>query len=157
MRSFQTACVLLPQIAPLGTETQAIADLVTHTSLEIDTTHLQEKRVSLVAIEAVVLGVPGNLLWWVELAVARTATSPLFWSAINGGGGALDGAAWAAPTAPLAPNVIVGTGVHLARHNDFIAWTAHSQFARVVVQTPVAAALPAAFWAVQVLFEGVGT
>lgn len=154
MRTFQIPVIILPHVAPLGTEPQAIEDAFTHTSLEIDTSSLQEKRVALVAIEAVVAGVPGNLLWWVELAVARTTTSPLYWSAIGGGGGALDGAAWAALTAPLAANVIVGTGVPLARHNDFISWTAYSRFARVVVQTPVPAA--AAAWGVQVVLEGVG-
>ena len=152
MRAYQTPVIILPHVAPLGTETEAIADAVTHVSLEVDTAFFQEKRVSLVAIEGVLAGAAGNLLWWVELAVARTTTSPLYWVAIGGGGGALAGSA-GLPVATT-PNVLVGTGVNGARQNDQIFWTAHAQYARVVVQTPVPAAFAA--WGVQALFEGLG-
>ena len=64
----------------------------------------------------------------------------------KGGGGG--------PVVPTVPNVLVGTGVDGASQNDMIAWTMHSEFARIVVRTPVNAGLPDDFWQVQAIFSG---
>lgn len=144
MPALQVPSLVLPRVWSLGTETEIIADLVEHTSLEFAVDHLRDKTVRLLATEVVAVGVPGNLLVWVELSPVLSTTSGLYWAAIGGGGGAL---------APLAPTVEVATGVNGTVHTILLPWGIHSAFARVVVQTPVAAALPTAFWAVQVLIE----
>ena len=141
--------IVLPY--PLGTEWELIADLLEHSSdldalgrgsggVPVD--YLQEKCVTIMAAEVVGAGVPGNLLWWVELSPYPSTVTTAYWAAIGGGGGTQP---------PTVPNVIVAAGVHGTVHTDFIAWEVHSAYMRVVVQTPVAAALPNAFWAVQVL------
>lgn len=143
----QVPSIILPGVWSVGTETETVADLLEHTSIELDVEELQEKCVQIVATEAVAAGVPGNLWAWIELSPYVTTTSGSYWAAIGGGGGAL------APTAPL---IIVGTGVNLTPHSFFLPWVAHSLFARLVIQTPVAAGLPGAFWVVQAIFSGKG-
>jgi hypothetical protein len=103
--------------------------------------------VQIVATEAVAAGVPGNLWAWIELSPYATPTSAAYWAAIGGGGGVI------VPTAPI---IIVATGVHATAHSFFLPWVVHSCFARLVIQTPVAAALPGAFWVVQAIFSGKG-
>lgn len=139
----QRPSIVLPTIAPIGTESETVSDIAEHTSIDIPVKHLIRKVVHIVATEAVVIGPPGNLWVWVELSPVPSTISTAYWSAIGGGGGVL---------APLAPHIEVGTGVTLTVHTFTLAWTIHSQYARVVVQTPVISAT--AFWGVQVLIEG---
>jgi len=148
--TIQVPSIILPTVAPLGTETEAIDDLVEHTSLEFLVENLQEKTIHILATEAVAFGVPGNLLCWVELSpypstIFAGPPGVGYWSAIGGGGGVL---------VPLTPIIEVATGVNLTAHTINIAWNIHSRYARLVIQTPVAAALPWAFWGVQAIFEG---
>lgn len=141
----QAPSLVLPTFWLLGTEYETINDLVTHVSREFYCADIHEKMVEMVAIENVVAGVPGNLWCWIELSPVPTTTSNAYWGAIGGGGGFL---------APVAPNILVATGVDATTHPLIIAWVIHSAYARVVVQTPVAAALPNAFWQVQVIVSG---
>ena len=152
----QAPSLILPQVWVTGLETELVADLVEHTSIEFPVEFLQEKTVHILAVEAVAVGVPGNLQIWVELSpfpsansaywVAPLPTATAYWAAIGGGGGI--------SLPPVAPVIEVGTGVNNTMHTIIIPWTLHSGWARVVIQTPVAAALPGAFWAVQILFSG---
>ncbi|KKK49776.1 hypothetical protein LCGC14_3131640 [marine sediment metagenome] len=141
----QSHSLILPTYHPLGTEVEDIDDLVTHVSSEFYCADIQEKKAQIVAIENVTAGVPGNLRWWVELSPVPSTVSTAYWAAIGGGGGAL---------APLTPNIIVGTGVQATTHTDLLAWTIHSEFARLVVQTPVAAAVATAIWQLQLILSG---
>ena len=164
----QVPSIILPTVAPIGTETETIDDLVEHTSIEFPTEFLQDKQIMIVATE-VALGavVPGPLWMWVELSpypsvpsnqwtvpsnlwLAPLPTSTAYWAAIGGGGG-VNPATLAPYVVPTAPTILAGTGVNLAQQTAMIAWAMHSVWARVVIQTPVAAALPGAYWAVQVL------
>lgn len=155
--TIQVPGIVLPTAAPLGTETETVADLVEHTSLEIPVSYLRDKIFGIVAIEAVVVGVPGNLQCWVELSPFPSLNSnywpsPLpatatYWAAIGGGGGAL---------APVAPVIEAATGVNATVHTILIPWAIHSGWARLVVQTPVAGAPATAFWVVQAIFSGAG-
>ena len=148
----QVPSIILPTVWSIGTETENIDDLLEHTSIEFSTEFLQEKLIHIIATEATIFGAPGNLECWVELSPYPSANSnywsyPLptttaYWSAIGGGGGAL---------APVAPLVEVATGVHLTIHTFTLPWQIHSPWARLVVQTPVAAALPTAYWVVQAM------
>ncbi len=147
--------IVLPRIAPLGFESEWINDLVTHVSLEFPVDSLQEKMIEIVAVEAIAMGVPGNLQAWIELSPYPSVNSPMwaiplpvatnYWAAIGGGGGALP---------PVAPTVIVAAGVPLQAHTFMLAWNDHSAWARLVMQTPIAAGLPTAFWIVQAMFSG---
>lgn len=141
------------------TDTETIADLVEHTSVEIPVDALIDKTVEIMAVEVVGAGVPGTLNCWIETspfptanntmwpAPYPTATALPYWGAIGGGGGAFP---------PVAPILEVGTGVHGATHAIKLNWNVHSRWARLVIQTPVAAALPNAFWVVQAIFTGRG-
>lgn len=140
----QIPSIVLPQVWVIGTETEIIADLVTHPSIDIPTEYLQEKIIHIMAIEAVVAGVPGNLWCWVELSPVASTTSAAYWAAIGGGGGAL---------VPTAPVIEVAAGVNGTVHTILLPWAIHSPFARVIIQTPVAVALPAAFWVVQCIIS----
>ena len=137
---------LLPRAWSLGTETEFIADLLTHVSTEVSVAFLHEKIVHILATEVVVVpGVPGNLWIWVEVSPYLTTTTGAYWAAIGGGGGALP---------PMTPVIEVAAGVNLRAHTLIIPFNIHAPFIRVVVQTPVAAALPGAFWAVQLQPSG---
>ncbi|MBA7636427.1 hypothetical protein ES703_44045 [subsurface metagenome] len=145
----QIPSIILPQVWENGTETELIDDLVTHPSVDIFSEYLEEKQVHIIAIEVNIFGVPGNLQCWIELSPVPSSTSTAFFAAIGGGGGAL---------APVAPLIEVATGVPGAPptfastvHTILLPWIIHSPYARLVVQTPVAAALPTAFWSVQAL------
>lgn len=148
----QVPSIILPLAAPSGFEIETVNNLVTHTSLEFPTAYLQEKQATIMAVEAVAAGVPGNLWCWVELSPLPSAniamwpvplpTSTAYWAAIGGGGGTLP---------PLVPTIEVAAGVNGRVHTLMLTWTIHSEWARIVIQTPVAAALPNAFWVLQVL------
>jgi len=148
----QVPGLVLPTVAPLGTETENVNDILEHTSLEFRIDYMQEKQIHILATEIVIAGLPGNLLCWIELSPYPTANSlewmiPLpvtgaFWAAIGGGGGTL---------APVAPHVEVGTGVNLTMHRILLPWAIHSGWGRLVVQTPVLGA--AATWLVQAMFS----
>lgn len=142
--TIQVPSIILPQLWAVGTETEVINDLVEHTSIDIPIEQLQEKLIHIFATEVVVAGVPGNLWLWVELSPVSSLTSTVYWAAIGGGGGAL---------VPVVPTIEVGTGVDGTVHTLTLPWAIHSPYARLVVQTPVAAALPAAFWVVQCLIS----
>ena len=155
MTVIQTSWVILPTVVVLGTETEIVADLVEHTSIEFPVEYLQEKEIHILATEVVLFGVPGNLQCWVELSPFPSVNNlmwpaPLpalgtYWAAIGGGGGAM---------APVAPLVEVATGVTTTVHSILIPWAIHSPWARLVVQTPVAAAPATAFWILQAIFCG---
>jgi len=141
----QVQSIILPTISPLGTETETIDDLVEHTSLEFPIDYIQEKNVQIIATEVTALGVSGPLWAWVELSPVASTTSTAYWAAIGGGGGDI---------VPTTPTIVPATGVSLTVHTFMLQWTTHSPFARVVIQTPVAAALPLAVWLVQVVVGG---
>lgn len=152
MLSIHVPVIVLPTVAPLGTETEAIADALTHASLEPQADdgsailqQIYEKTIFVFAQEVVVAGAPGNLWIWVEESPYPTVVSAAFWGAIGSGGGAFP---------PLAPAILAGTGVNGAVHTLPIHWNSYSPYVRVVAQTPVPAA--AAGWAVQLLFAGQG-
>ena len=157
MAVIQAQSIILPTMAPLGNETETVNNLVEHTSIEFPVEYLQEKQIHIVATEVVVIGVPGNLNCWVELSPWPSANSlmwpaPLpafagYWAAIGGGGGAL---------VPIAPLVEVATGVTATVHSILIPWTAHSAWARLIIQTPVSATPLTAFWILQAIFSGKG-
>lgn len=143
----QEYSIILPTVWELGTETELVADLLEHTSREVPVDSLQEKVVTIVATEVVVVGVPGALQCWIEVSPVPSTTSAAYWAAIGGGGGAMP---------PLAPVVEAAVGVNGRVHTIVIPWTQHSAFARLVIQTPVAATPATAFWAVQALLSGKG-
>ena len=141
----QVHSLILPTFYETGEEPEDIDDLVEHTSREFYIADIQEKKVQIVAIENLTAGVPGNLLVWVELSPVLSTISTAYWAAIGGGGGGI---------IPTAPEVIVGTGADATTHPRLLAWTMHSEYARVVVQTPIAADVATAIWQVQVMVSG---
>ena len=157
MAVIQPPSIILPTLTPLGTEVETVNNLLEHTSIEFPVEYLQEKQIHIVATEVVVAGVPGSLWCWVELSPFPSANSlmwpaPLpataaYWAAIGGGGGAL---------APVAPLIEVATGVNATVHSILIPWTQHSAWARLIIQTPVAAAPATAFWLVQAIVSAKG-
>ncbi len=142
---WQVSGIILPTRYQTGLELETVADSMEHTSIEVDVSHLQEKCIDIVAVEIVAAGVPGPLWMWVELSPLPSTLSSAYWSAIGGGGGVLP---------PMAPLVGIGTGDMATVHTFRLPWTQHSDFARLVVQTPVAAA--AASWLVQARLGGKG-
>ena len=151
----QAPSIILPTLAPTGVEIETVDDLVEHTSIEFPVEYLQEKEIHIIATEVIIGGVPGNLQCWVELSPIPSVNNlmwpfPLpagaaYWAAIGGGGGAM------VPTAPL---IEVATGATGTVHSILIPWAIHSPWARLVVQTPVAATPATAFWIVQAIFSG---
>lgn len=151
----QVPSIILPSVWTLGIETETIADVVEHTSTEFRVEFLQEKQVHITATEVALApaAVPGNLWCWIELSPLPSAnsaewasplpTSIAYWAAIGGGGGAI------VPTAPHIEVSGLGGAVGTLTHTIILPWAIHSPWARLVVQTPVAAALPAAYWVVQ--------
>ena len=108
MSVYQFPTIVLPQVAPLGTETETIADAVAHTSLAFPVGHLQEKIVYVYATNP--LGAAAPLQVWVELAPSDIAAAYTMLGA--------------------APTILVVTG------NAILQWTTHSTFARVIAQCP---------------------
>lgn len=149
----QIPSIVLPQAWTFGTETENIQDLVAHASRDIPIEYLQEKKIHIVATEVVVAGAPGNLWCWIELSPYDSATSTWYWEAIGGSVPAVTPAP-DVPRVPIAPTVLVASGVTLTVHRLMLPWTMHSMFCRVCVQTPVAAAPLTAFWTVQALIAG---
>ena len=149
----QKYSLVLPQYHPLSTEHEDIADLLCHVSIEFYIADIEEKTVEIIAIENVAAGVPGNLWCWVELSPVPSTISGAYWAAI-GGGGNVDPATLLPYVVPIAPLIEPGTGVDGTPHGIIIPWAIHSEYARVVIQTPVAAALPGAYWQVQVIISG---
>ena len=143
----QIPSIILPRLAPSSAEVETINDLLEHTSIEIDVQYFQEKQIHIVVTEVITAGVPGNLQCWIELSPFPSTVYAGYWAAIGGGGGALD------PTAPL---VEVATGVTGTVHSILIPWTAHSAWARLIIQTPVSATPLTAFWILQAIFSGKG-
>jgi len=143
----QVPSIVLPQVWATGAEVETVADLLEHTSIDIDVRYLQEKMVHIQATEIVGVGAPGALWCWIELAPygLNGAVIPAYYAAIAGGGGALP---------PVAPFIEVGVAVNGTIHTIILPWAIYSPFARVVVQTPVNAGLPNDFWQVQVMISG---
>ncbi|MDO8635686.1 MAG: hypothetical protein Q7R34_05495 [Dehalococcoidia bacterium] len=142
---WQPSGLILPTVYQTELETESVADALEHTSIEVEVRHLKDKSIQIVAMEIVAAGVPGNLQMWVETSPYPSTLSTAFWAAIGGGGGVI---------APTSPVVGVGTGVHLTVHTFILPWSIHSEYVRLVVQTPVAAA--AASWLVQARLSGKG-
>lgn len=103
------------------------------------------------------VAVPGNLWCWIELSPVPSAnsnywafplpTSTVYWAAIGGGGGAI------IPTAPYVEvSGLAGLPGTLV-HTILLPWEIHSPWARLVVQTPIAAGLPNAYWVIQAMFS----
>jgi len=146
-------------ILPTTGATELIMDVVEHTSLEFPVEYLQEKQIHIVAVETALVpaAIPGPLWCWVELSPYPSAnssywdtplpTSTAFWAAIGGGGGALP------PVAPLIEISALAGAVGTLTHSLILPWAIHSAWARLVVQTPVAPALPAAFWVVTAMLS----
>lgn len=155
----QIGSLILPTVWDTGTETETIDDLVEHTSLEVYVEYLAEKQIHILATEVALApaAVPGNLWCWVELSPCPSINramwpiplpaSAVYWAAIGGGGGVL------APVAPLIEVSGLAAAAGTLAHTMLLPWGIHSAFARVVVQTPVAAALPNAYWEVQCLIS----
>lgn len=155
----QVPSIILPAAWVTGLETETIADIAEHTSREFSTEYLQEKQVHIFATEVALApaAVPGNLWCWIELSPYPSAnsaywpvplpSSAVYWAAIGGGGGAI---------APLAPHVEVsglGGAAGALAHTIILPWAIHSPWARLIIQTPVAAALPAAYWLIQAMIS----
>ena len=139
----------LPAVIITGLEMEVVADLVTHVSPDFSTEWLQEKAIHIMAVEVVLApGVPGPLQYWVEVSPVPSSISTAYFAAIGGGGGALP---------PVAPFIEAGLGIPGTVHTMIYPWVIHSPYARLVVQTPVAVALPIAFWWVQAWMSGKGT
>ena len=139
----QVPSIVLPTIWTLGTETETVADVATHTSIEFSVNSIQNKTVHVFAQEVVFAGVPGPLWAWIELSPYPTTVFGGYWAAIGGGGGMLP---------PTAPVIIAGVGVNLAIHGFFLPWAIHSEYARLVIQTPVTVAT--AVWLIQAQISG---
>lgn len=146
----QVPSLVLPTVWTTGAETETVADVLEHTSTEFLVESLQEKEFQILATEVALApaAVPGNLWLWVELSPVSSTTSTNYWAAIGGGGGAL------APTAPVVEGSALGGAAGALIHTLLIPWVMHSVWARIVVQTPVAAALPNAYWLVQCIITG---
>lgn len=150
----QAPAIILPVNPIAATSVELINDLAEHTSFEFYSELLQEKTIHIFAQEWLLApGVPGNLLCWIETSPFPTANSA-FWTT----GLPVSADYWAPRVgglgAPVTPLIIVGAGVSGNIQTQTLNWTIHSKFARLVVRTPVAAALPAAFWAVQAIVSG---
>ena len=155
VETLQVPAIILPTVWTTGIETEDIDDLLEHTSIEFPVEYLREKTIQIMAMEFIVAGVPGVLNCWVEVSPYPTANSAywpapnpisaVYWAAIGGGGGLLP---------PTVPVLEVATGVPLTVHPIIISWNTYHPWARLVIQTPVAAALPAAYWIVQAMVEG---
>ncbi len=146
----QIPTIILPNVPIItGAEVETVNDLLEHTSLELYSNesfgHIQEKTIHVVATEIVIFGVTGPLWAWVEVSPYPSSVSAAYWAAIGGGGGTL---------APLAPTIIAPTGVNLTTHTFILPWNIHTPYARLVIQTPVAAAPATAFWTVQAMVSG---
>ena len=139
----QVPSIILPTIWVTGLETQQISGTSTFVSIEFSTRNLQEKCIQIFAEEVDTVGSPGPLWAWVELSPYPTTTTGLYWTAIGGGGGAV---------APVNPTIITGTGTSLTVQGTILAWTIHSEYARLVVQTPIPSG--SAVWLVQAMISG---
>jgi hypothetical protein len=144
IRVVKNPSIILPTVAPLGTEVEAIADALEHVSLEAyipedngsTINQLYEKTIFVSATEVVAAGVPGNLNVWIEISPYPTSVSVLYWAILG------------------LPATIVGTGVNGTLHTVAIPWNTYSPFFRAVVQSPVP--LATATWSVQVTYVGQG-
>lgn len=144
MTAIHVHSLILPQYYVTGLETEDLNDALEHTSQEIYIPEIQEKTVNLIAIENITAGAMAPLLWWVELSPVPSAISAAYWAAIGGGGGGI---------APTAPQIIAPTGVTGTLTPDARAFTMHSAWMRVVVQSALATPLTA-FWQIQVIMSG---
>lgn len=106
----QIPTIILPQVAPTGTEVETIADALTHVSIGFPLDALQEK---VAYVYATAVGGPAPLNVWVELAPSDVAAAYVLLGA---------------------PTVLAVTG------SAIIPWTTHSSFARLVAQCPAWAA-----------------
>lgn len=151
----QIPSIILPQLSPLGTEFETVQTLVTHPSLDVTVDYLQEKVINITAIEIVLAaGNPGPLWCWVEISPVSFATTDVYYTAVGGGGGGPINAATLLPyVPPVAPAIIAPLSVNGTVHSLVLPWTAHSVFARLIVQTPVAATPATEFWWVQAVIS----
>ncbi len=108
MPHIQIPDMILPQVHPLYTEVETIADALEHVSLPLETVaHLDKKAVY---IYATMVAAPGNLHLWIETAPYDFAATYVLLGV---------------------PTIIGATG------DVILIWRAHSSFARLVCQVPV--------------------
>ncbi len=153
--------IILPDVSTqpyiLGTETETIDDLVEHTSTEFPVEYLKDKEIHITATEVALAAVAAGNLWcWIELSPYPSANSPYwptplptataYWAAIGGGGGAI------LPTVPHVEVSGLAAAAGTLVHGIMLPWDTHSVWARLVLQTPVAANLPLAYWVIQAQF-----
>ncbi len=133
--TIQIPSIILPQVWTLGTETENLSDLVVHRSIEFPTRYLQEKTVQVYAVEIIIFLAAGNLQLWVEVSPYPSTVSALYWTRVGG------------------ITTLVPTNINLTAHTALLLWTAHSEYARLVAQMPVAAAPATAYWTIQAMIE----
>lgn len=166
MKGRQVPTLILPTSYAAGTgtlaSTETVANAVAHISIDLRTQYFQEKLVHIYAIEVVGAAVaPGPLWAWIEVSPYPRnnddniwpypyPTSAATWGAIGGGGG-VNPVTLLPIIAPVAPTIEVGTAVNLTGHNILLPWTIDSNWARLVVQTPVVVAT--AWWVMQAYFS----
>ena len=133
--TLQVPSIILPQAWTIGIETENLNNLVVHYSIEFPVRYLQEKTIQVYAVEIIVFGAAGNLQLWVEVSPYPSTLSALYWAQLGG------------------ITTLVPTNVNLTAHRAVLPWTAHSEYARLAAQMPVAAAPATAFWTIQAIFE----
>jgi hypothetical protein len=151
--NIQIPSIVIPNTGS-ATVPELLDDTDIHYSMDVFAQHMEYKTVVIMAIEVVAAGIPGVLNAWIECSpypmVANEQSAiatAAFFAAIGGGGGTRP---------PVAPVTEVATGVHATVHTILIPWIAYSPWVRVCVQTPIAAALPIAFWTVTAMFMAGG-
>lgn len=159
----QTPALILPTNYAAGTgtlaSTETVADLVEHTSVEFNVADIAEKTIHITATEIALAAVAAGNLWcWVELSPYPSVNNPewlwplpastAYWAAIGGGGGALP------PTAPIIEVSGLAGAPGALIHGITFSWNTAQPWVRVVIQTPVAANLPLAYWVCQVIVSG---
>ncbi len=151
----QVPSIILPEVWVIGSEQEAVNDVLAHTSIEFDVSYLHDKTIQIWATEILPFGgVPGPLWAWVELSPVSSTFNPAYWAAIGGGGGIQVGGV--PVIVPLVPVVEAAAPVHLRVHGIILPFGIHSGFARLVVWVPVAMAPAAAFWSIQAVFSAKG-
>lgn len=114
--SKQEPTTILPQS---GVGSESVANALTHPSIGVPILKHRDKTITVFCTEVVAAAAPGNLQVWVEVASQNDAA---FYARLG------------------TPVVIAGTGVNGAVQTVVLPWVTHSEFARLVVQTPVVVA-----------------
>lgn len=153
--TLQIPSIILPRSYAAGTgslaSTETIADITEHTSIEFPVEFLQEKNIFITATELALApaAIPRPLWYWVELSPYPSANNT-YWPEPY----PISAAYWAPIATPSIEVSLLAGAAGFITHPLMLPWSIHSPWARVVLQTPVPAALPTAYWVVQVLFVG---